>query len=101
MKPWKVVSDPAMQRRLGKLLEELGELTSVVARIGIQGMHEVDPSSGKVNRQRLMDEIADVQAQLTLSTMVFGLDQVYMTRRTAEKMRQMVEWEVAVKENQP
>lgn len=93
MNKWTPTTDLLTLRRMGKLGEELGEAQSVAARVIIQGIDEVDPGSGKVNRQRLMDELADVQAQIGCTVLAFGLDQDYMGRRTAEKMRQMAEWE--------
>lgn len=93
MAKWTPTTDPLTLRRMGKLGEELGEAQTVAARVIIQGIDEVDPGSGKVNRQRLMDELADVQAQIGCTVLAFDLDQHYMGRRTAEKMRQMAEWE--------
>ena len=93
MNKWIPTTDLLTLRRMGKLGEELGELQTVAARVIIQGIDEVDPGSGKVNRLRLMDELADVQAQIGCTVLAFALDQEYMTRRTAEKMRQMAEWE--------
>lgn len=90
---WTPTTDLMTLRRAGKFVEEGGEAMAVVARLIIQGIDEVDPSSGKTNRQRLMDELADLQAQIGCSVLAFGLDQDYMARRTAEKMRQMDEWE--------
>lgn len=90
---WTPTTDLLTLRRMGKLGEELGEAQTVAARVIIQGIDEVDPGSGKANRQRLMDELADVQAQIGCTVLAFDLDQDYMARRTAEKMRQMAEWE--------
>jgi len=93
MSKWVPTTDLMTLRRMGKLTEELGELQSVAARVVIQGIDEVDPGSGKVNRQRLLDELADVQAQIGCTLLAFDLDQAYLARRVAEKMRQMSEWE--------
>lgn len=93
MRKWIPTTNLLQLRRLGKLSEELGEAGSVAARCIIQGLDEVDPSSGKVNRKRLQDELADVRAQIDCTVQAFRLDQPYMARRTAEKMRQMAEWE--------
>lgn len=93
MSPWTPTTDPRTQRRTGKLLEELGELTSVVARIQIQGIDEIDPSSGKTNRRRLTDETADVLAQVELAIAHFGLDTDAIRFRVSEKKRRMAEWE--------
>lgn len=93
MNKWTPTTDLLTLRRMGKLLEELGEASNVAARVIIQGIDEVDPGSGKVNRERLENELADVQAQIGCTVMAFDLDQDRMARRTAEKMRQMAEWE--------
>lgn len=90
---WTPTTDLMMLRRMGKLQEELAELAIVAARCIIQGIDEIDPGSGKPNRQRLHDELADVQAQIGCTAIALGLDQDYMARRTAEKMRLMEEWE--------
>ena len=93
MNKWTPTTDLLTLRRMGKLLEELGEASNVAARVIIQGIDEVDPGSGKVNRERLENELADVQAQIGCTALAFDLDQDRMARRTAEKMRQMAEWE--------
>lgn len=93
MNKWTPTTDLLTLRRMGKLLEELGEASNVAARVIIQGIDEVDPGSGKVNRERLENELADVQAQIGCTVLAFDLDQDRMARRTAEKMRQMAEWE--------
>lgn len=93
MSKWEVTTDQKLLRRLGKLLEELGEASAVAARIIIQGVDEVDPGSRKVNRERLMDELADVQAQIGCTVLYLDLDQDYMACRTARKIRNMAEWE--------
>lgn len=90
---WIPTNDPLMLRRMGKLGEELGEAQAVASRVIIQGIDAIDPSSGRVNRHRLQDELADVQAQIGCTVLALGLDQDYMARRTADKMRQMAEWE--------
>lgn len=90
---WTPTTDPLTLRRMGKLSEELGELQAVVARVVIQGIDETDPGTGKVNRQRLIDELADVQAQIGCTVLAFDLNQGYLQRRVADKMRQMQEWE--------
>lgn len=96
IQPWQVCTNKAMQRRYGKLLEELGELASVVARCTIQGVDEVDPSSGFVNRERLENEIADVLCQLELTVDVLGLNRERMKTRQWLKSIQMAQWEMSV-----
>lgn len=95
---WIPTTDLMMLRRMGKLGEELGELQSVTARCIIQGIDEVDPGSGKVNRQRLQEELADVQAQIGCTVQALQLDQDFMARRTARKIELMSEWEAMFSE---
>jgi NTP pyrophosphatase (non-canonical NTP hydrolase) len=90
---WTPTTDLAMLRRMGKLAEELGELTNVAARCIIQGIDEIDPGTGKVNRERLENEIADVQAQCIVTIQALGLDYPRIVDRCIEKQRQMGEWE--------
>jgi len=93
MNPWTPDEDQHQTRRVGKTLEEMGESVAVLARISIQGLDAVDPGTGKTNRQRLQDELADVRAQITCTVLSLGLDQDYMAARAGEKIRQMAEWE--------
>lgn len=98
LQPWHVETDSQRLRRFGKTLEELGELQAVVARCIIQGVDEIDPSSGKVNRKRLEEEIADVHAQLFLLRRTFNLDDEFIGQRSVDKMDQMHTWERLVEE---
>lgn len=93
MNKWTPTTDLMTLRRLGKLGEECGELQAVASRCIIQGLDETDPGTGKVNRQRLLDELADVQAQIDCTLATFGLDLDYFQRRTDRKVDQMSEWE--------
>jgi NTP pyrophosphatase (non-canonical NTP hydrolase) len=86
-------TDLLMLRRMGKFLEELGELQAVAARVIIQGIDEVDPGSGVVNRERLEKEIADVMAQCLTTIDTLSLDEDAIHVRVNEKMRQKAEWE--------
>lgn len=56
-----------LQRCMGKLLEELGGLVAVCARIKIQGLDAIDPGTGLTNRERFTHEAAGVLAQLNMS----------------------------------
>jgi NTP pyrophosphatase (non-canonical NTP hydrolase) len=93
MNKWEVTTDPLTLRRLGKLGEELGELANVASRCIIQGINATDPGTGKVNRQRLLDELADVAAQIDCTMTAFGLDASYFGERRTKKRAQMAEWE--------
>lgn len=95
MNPWKPDDNPKQARRIGKTAEEVNELGAVLARISIQGLNAVDPSSGKTNRQRMLDEMADVLAQIdcNMESMFTFQDEQYVYNRANEKRRQMAEWE--------
>jgi NTP pyrophosphatase (non-canonical NTP hydrolase) len=92
MNPWYPERDVNSLRALGKTLEELGELTSAVARCLIQGVNEVEPISRKPNRLWLEQEIADVQTQLAILVEHFHLDTQAIATRTRKKYDQMQEW---------
>lgn len=66
LNPWIPMSKPIDIKHLGKLAEELGEASSAVARCLIQGIDESEPVTGKLNRQWLEDELADVCANIQL-----------------------------------
>lgn len=91
---WTELASPHGRRRIGKTLEEVNELGAVLARILIQGIDAVDPASGHTNRHRLMQEVADVKAQLILTEQMFlGMSRGQIEARAALKIRQMGEWE--------
>jgi len=93
MNPWVCTLTPHQSRRVGKTLEELGELVAVLGRLQIQGIDEIDPSSGKTNRQRLHEETADVLAQLYCNLAAFDMPNDLIEHRTETKVHQMGEWE--------
>jgi hypothetical protein len=95
MNPWVPDDNPHQARRIGKTGEEVNELGSVLFRITIQGIDSIDPSSGKTNRQRLLEESADVYAQLEVNfhALYTVEEQAFVSARVLEKRRQMAEWE--------
>jgi phosphoribosyl-ATP pyrophosphohydrolase len=90
--PWVPITDPTQQKALGKLQEELGECTSAAARCTIQGLDGVDPKSGKVNRQWLSEEIADVLACTAVTIKKLGLDHDAITKRAERKVKLQLQW---------
>lgn len=90
---WAAESNALFVRRLGKTGEECGELSAVVTRCIIQGVDGVDPSSGKTNRERLFDELADVQAQIDCCVETFAIDIFAFESRVLFKRERMGEWE--------
>ena len=93
MNAWEVEKDPKTLRRLGKLSEELGECSAIASRAIIQGIDGLDPGTGRTNRQRLLEELADVQAQIECTMSHLDLDLHFLQRRVALKVGQMAEWE--------
>lgn len=93
MNPWVCTLTPHQARRVGKSGEEVGELGSVLGRLQIQALHDIDPSSGKTNFQRLWEESADVEAQTTCNRKAFKFPEPDYTDRVMRKIAQMGEWE--------
>lgn len=97
---WHVETDKLRLRKLGKALEELSELSNVLARCIIQGVDEIDPSSGKVNRKRMQDEVADVFTQLAGLIDTFELDHAELIARSKYKKDSMDTWERLIAEEE-
>jgi len=72
---------------------EMHELGVVLNRCIIQGIDEADPKTGKVNREAMQDEIADVIAQCEINIDYFKLDAAKIIERIEMKKSLMVEWE--------
>lgn len=89
---WVPTTNLMMLCRMGKLGEELNELGAVTNRCIIQGIDEIDPSSGKVNRLRLEEEIADVIAQCEVTIAMLGLRGSFLADRIEVKKDAMHEW---------
>lgn len=90
--PWIPISNPRHLKILGKLVEELGEATAAASRCIIQGIAEEEPTTGKVNRDWLEDELADVLANIDLVIAEFELDTLRIDRRAARKKRFQRMW---------
>lgn len=93
MDKWIPTTDSKLLRRLGKLLEELGELQAVAARCITQGINEIDPASGEINNNRLHKELADVLAQIECCIQILRLNRNFIDIRRDVKIGQMAEWE--------
>jgi NTP pyrophosphatase (non-canonical NTP hydrolase) len=72
--PWIPMSDPLDIKHIGKLGEETGELSTVIFRCLIQQMDQTNPDDGKINKQWLEEEIADVLANIGLCKKHFNLN---------------------------
>lgn len=92
MNPWHPITDPVDLKHLGKLGEETNELGTVVSRCIIQGLDGINPTDGKVNRQWLEEEIADVIANADLVRQRFDLNSDSITRRVNEKKARLRTW---------
>lgn len=101
MTKWVPTTNLMMLRRMGKLQEELNELGGVASRCIIQGIDEVDPGTGKVNRERLWHEVADVYAQLDETVARLGLNRADIEARRAVKRGYMQEWEAMFESPDP
>lgn len=89
---WVPTTNIGHLRALGKALEENGELGAALARCLIQGIDEVEPTTGKPNRQWLQEEIADVYAALEIVQDQFSLDTNWISRRKWEKFGKLEAW---------
>lgn len=92
LNPWVPMTRPIDLKHLGKLGEELGELVAAKERCVIQGIDECEPITGKLNREWLEDELADVLANIELVTEHFGLDRTWMRERMNRKMAYLRGW---------
>ncbi len=90
--PWVPISSPRELKLLGKLVEEVNELGSAIARCIIQGVDEAEPVTGKINRAWLEDELADVLAGICLVVEHYKLDEGRMKVRTARKIEHLSQW---------
>lgn len=89
---WVPTRDPVELAILGKMLEELGELTSIVSRCLIQGIDECEPVTGKNNREELMKELGDVSACRKALVRYYLLDQTTILDRADAKYGYQAEW---------
>lgn len=97
MSPWQPENNKLHLAVLGKLGEELGELTSAVFRCVIQGVEGKHPVTGKANLDQLQDEVADVIAGLDLLVERFELDRIEIALRAETKKAHKREWHKMVK----
>lgn len=90
--PWTPERDSLRLRVLGKLLEELNEAGAASARCIIQGIDEAEPTTQKINRHWLEDEIADVLACAELAIRHLGLHRAIVEQRTKDKLDYLGVW---------
>lgn len=92
LNPWHPMQEPVAVKHLGKLSEESCELGAAVSRCLIQGIDEAEPVTGKINREWLEDEIADVRANSELCIEHFKLDEARIAARVARKKAHLRGW---------
>lgn len=90
--PWFPLTERLDLAHLGKLNEELNECGAAIARCIIQGIDECEPVTGKINRQWLEDEIADVLANIELVRERFKLDAPRIANRIGKKKHHLQHW---------
>jgi len=90
---WIPETDLLALRRLGKTIEELGELVAVLGRSVCQGIDGIDPSSGESNIERMTKESADVLTQIRCNIAAFELSQQAIDLRIEDKSQKMAAWE--------
>lgn len=90
--PWHPITSSIDLKHLGKLSEELGECIASVSRCIIQGMEEKEPHIGKINREWLEEEIADVIANIELNIEHFKLNISGIQTRVSRKKLHLRGW---------
>lgn len=100
MNKWEPDNNPFQNRRISKTGEEVNELGAVLFRISNQGIDAIDPGTGKTNRQRLLEETADVLAQIqcNMSDLFSESDARFIRNRALDKREQMNTWEAHYKD---
>lgn len=94
LNPWHPMTEPVDLKHLGKLGEEAGELASAVSRCIIQGIDEAEPVTGKVNKEWLEEEMADVLANMSLVEEHFQLNRERILQRADKKKEHLRKWHV-------
>lgn len=94
---WQPITDKVDLAVLGKLGEELSECGTALWRCVIQGIDECEPVTNKLNRDWLMDEIADVEAMLVHVKEHFKLDRERIRKRRIRKYVFKLQWFTSLK----
>lgn len=90
--PWIPMTKMIDLKHLEKLGEECCECGAAVLRCLMQGIDEREPTTGKLNREWLEDEIADVLANSYLVGDHFGLDWLRINARIERKKAHLKAW---------
>jgi hypothetical protein len=83
--PWQREPDDRKLKLLGKMVEELGELSQSAARCIIQGTEKSHPVSAKPNLEWLAEEIADALATIHMVVEECKLTPRFIEERMASK----------------
>jgi hypothetical protein len=90
---WEPEPDVRKHQALGKLAEELAELSTITARMMIQGVAGKDPKTGKENLEAWLDEAADVIMGITLNELELDVNVRDARReRFREKLAHKRQW---------
>lgn len=100
LNPWMPERDPIRLALLGKLGEELGECSSAALRCIIQGIDEREPVTGKLNREWLEDEIADVLAGCQIVKHDLSLNLSRISERAIRKLEHLRGWHELIRKGQ-
>ena len=93
---WQPITSKHDLAVLGKLGEEVNELGSAICRCIIQGVDEREPVTGKMNREWLEEEIADVLALAGTAIRRLGLDEATISERRHRKTAYKEPWFVSL-----
>jgi NTP pyrophosphatase (non-canonical NTP hydrolase) len=96
LNPWMPEPHPVTRAILGKLGEELGELSAALSRCMIQGIHEVEPVTKVANRDWVQKETADVLAGISLLIDHLGLDEQMIWVRAQNKIKHLLKWHAMI-----
>jgi len=97
--PWFPEQDRVRLAVLGKLIEELNEMSARAARCIIHGLDETDPDTGRLNRDELAREAADVKA--CLHVLGIAADVEADGDRVMSKVGGFGRWHQLIKEAHP
>lgn len=89
---WQPITNKHDLAVLGKLGEETCELGASLFRCIIQGIDEKEPVTGKINREWVEEEIADVKAQILLIQNRLNLNVARIAERAEKKYMYKSEW---------
>ncbi|MGO7148963.1 hypothetical protein ACCS52_26365 [Rhizobium ruizarguesonis] len=96
--PWMPEPNAVVHQALGKLGEEVGELSQIVARCLIQGFTASEPVTLKANRDRTAEEIVDVEAAIQWLKEVtnLGIHEDWVEARRIKKLEGFRRWQAMI-----